>query len=146
MYPTLTKGSRLFCLKTAYRHPSDVKRGDIIIFNHTDDEQRNVYIWRVIGLPGDKVAVDGEEVLVNGAALRREEVRVEGNLRISREFNGEASYEVAYDVNAWRRKLPKGSVKLKPGDIFVLGDNRCDAKDSRYFGAVPFSSIIGRKL
>jgi type IV secretory pathway protease TraF len=55
------------------------------------------------------------------------------------------SYEVAFDASPLDRP-PDASVKVSPDQFFVMGDNRLDAPDSRLFGPISFSSIIGKKL
>jgi signal peptidase I len=145
MYPGLPAGSQLFGVKYPYRDVTQVAHGDIIIFERTEDSQRYLYIWRVVALPGESVEVNGDRVVVNGKELLREKVRTEGGQDIYRESCGEVTYEVAIG-----KKLPPkipASVKMTvpEGHVFVMGDNRHNAVDSRSFGPVPFEAIIGKK-
>jgi signal peptidase I len=55
------------------------------------------------------------------------------------------SYQIAFDPSA-KERPPDVSVIVPPDHVFVMGDNRFDAFDSRRFGPIPFSSIIGKKL
>jgi len=149
MWPTISAGGRFLGLRHPYRDPSQVRRGDVIIFwRKLPDGQKYQYVWRVLGLPGDRVEVAGDVVKVNGKELLRDKVREEGKLTIYREHNGEAVYEVAYpsapdgDVFV----PPQLSLTLPSGEFFVLGDNRHAAQDSRYEGPVPFGQILARKL
>src|SRR5438093_9443199 len=66
MYPTLPAGSVLFTIKRPYSDISGVKRGDIIVFVREQNGRRYNYIWRVIGLPGDKVQTSDESLIING--------------------------------------------------------------------------------
>jgi signal peptidase I len=145
MYPTLPAGSGLFTSKRAYSKPSQVRRGDIIVFIREEDGQRYNYIWRVIGLPGDTIVAAGESLTINGKPVVREQVREEGALVICREHTDETVYEVALSKSP-ERQPPDVSLKVPLDHFFVMGDNRFDARDSRYFGPVAFTAIIGKKL
>jgi signal peptidase I len=145
MYPSMPEGSRLFANKRAYADPADVKRGDIILFWREEKGARYVYIWRVIALPGETVEASGEALAINGQPFARQKVREADGKTIVQERIGEASYEVALDT-APRYTPPPVSITVPAGMFFVMGDNRFNAVDSRSFGPVPFTSIIGRKL
>ncbi len=97
-----------------------LQRGDIVAFRH-DGGERETYLKRVIGLPSDRVAIVRGIVYVNGAARAEPYVR----------YRDERSYST--------RVVPAAS-------YFVLGDNRANSDDSRRFGFVPRSEVIGRAL
>src|SRR2546423_1694933 len=78
MSPTLPAGSILFTNKNAYSDASSVKRGDIIIFVREQNGRRYNYIWRVIGLPGDKVQTSGESLIINGQPVGHERATYAG--------------------------------------------------------------------
>lgn len=104
------------------------------------------YVWRVVGLPNDSVEVSNEVVRLNGQALKHETVRKEGQYLIVREWNGDVSYEVAYNQTLDRSELPPVTSMKVPGDqLFLLGDNRYMAQDSTFSGPVPFTSIVEKK-
>jgi signal peptidase I len=94
------------------------QRGEIIVFDHPN-AGRELWIKRVIGLPGDTVESYGGQLLVNG-------------LRLDEPYVHNPSY---YDF---------GPVHVPDGRYFVLGDNRGDSSDSRYWGCLPRANIIGR--
>lgn len=145
MYPGLPANSRLITLRKPYDAPADVQRGDIIVFTHAEDGRQTTYIWRVVGLPGDKIETSLRSVKVNGKELPLVKKRVDGEFVIFRETNGSAQYEIAYEDNP--RWLPPDIDVVVPRDhFFVLGDNRHQAgKDSRTIGTIPFQSIRGKK-
>jgi signal peptidase I len=84
-------------------------------------------------------------VSINGSELKRERVRQEASKVIYRESNGAAQYEVAYEEGE-KIDQPPARLTVPPNQVYVLGDNRLDANDSRYFGPVKFETIIARKL
>lgn len=145
MYPGLPTGSRLFTAKQAYSDASSVKRGDIIAFVREENGQRYNYIWRVVALPGEKVEAFGESLVINGQTVQRQRLRQADGKTVFREQIGDASYEVAFDQSPCQQP-PDASVTIPTDQFFVMGDNRFNARDSRYFGPISFSSIIGKKL
>jgi signal peptidase I len=145
MYPGLPAGSRLFTSRRAYSGATSVKRGDIVVFVREENGKPYNYIWRVIALPGEAIQASGETLTVSGQAAQRRHIRsADGNV-IYREQIGDVSYEVAF-ASSPSDSPPDVSMIVPPDHFFVMGDNRFDARDSRYFGPIPFSSIIGKKL
>lgn len=102
------------------------KRGDVIVFTPPPPGQDKPYIKRLIGLPGDTVEVHDEGVYVNDTRL--EEPYLEGRTTTCRTGKPEFC----------------GSVTIPEGEIFAMGDNRNNSEDSRYFGPVDESRIIGK--
>jgi signal peptidase I len=145
MYPGLPAGSLIFAAKRAYADASNVERGDVVVFLREENGQRYNYIWRVIAISGDLVEAFGKSLTVNGQAVQRQLLRETNGEGIFREQIGEASYEVAFDDSP-RHTPPDVSMVVPPDHFFVMGDNRFDARDSRYFGPIRFSSILGKKL
>ncbi|MFL5679000.1 MAG: signal peptidase I [Chloroflexota bacterium] len=106
------------------------KRGDIVVFNPPANwtQQKNTpFIKRVIGVAGDKVEVreDGR-VYVNGVALDEPYLF---------KVDGEAQPTTAADQSEW---------SVPPGELFVMGDHRASSADSRAFGTIQVSNVIGR--
>jgi signal peptidase I len=145
MYPTLPAGSLLFTVKRPYSDISGVKRGDIIVFVREQNGGRYNYIWRVIGLPGDKVETSGESLIINGQPAARERLADTDGKSVFREQVGSVSYKIAFDP-ATQERPPDVSVTVPADHVFVMGDNRFNAFDSRRFGPISFTSIIGKKL
>jgi signal peptidase I len=135
----------VFAALRAYSGAASVKRGDIVVFVREENGQRYNYIWRVVALPGEKVEAAGESLTINGQAIQRQRVREVNGMTVFREQIGDASYEVAFDDSP-RSQPPDTSIKVPQEQFFVMGDNRFAARDSRYFGPIAFSSIIGKKL
>ena len=119
MQPTLFAGNFVIVNKLAYRL-GNPQRGDIIIFHFPPEPDREPYIKRVIGLPGDTVSITGGKVLVNGAALQEPYIA------------SPPAYQGTWEV-------PENS-------LFVLGDNRNSSSDSHSWGMVPLENVIGKAL
>jgi signal peptidase I len=162
MTHTLLTGDFLFVNKMLYgaqipgtrtRLPGfrSPRRGDVIVFAFPRDPSQD-YVKRVIGTPGDTVAMRDGHVFVNGR-LQREDyvVRIDStNDVVSPDFEWQRSYLIASSAPARRRYQPTrdnwGPLFVPAGKYFVLGDNRDDSSDSRYWGFVDESAIKGRTL
>src|SRR5678815_697655 len=131
MYPTIRAGSVVLSWKRPYARIADVKRGDIVLFKRVQDGRTYLYVWRVIGLPGDKVRTAKDGLAVSGTVVKRELVRDDGERVVFRETVGQASYEIAI-AKAPSDLPPDREVEVGRDEIFVMGDNRYDAVDSRY--------------
>jgi signal peptidase I len=145
MFPSLLPGDRLFTARRAYPDASSVKRGDIVVFVREENGLLYNYIWRVVALPGEKIEASGQALTINGQPVQRKRVREAGGSTVFQEQIGDATYEVAFDTSP-RFIPPDTSITVPPDQFFVMGDNRFQAIDSRYFGTITFSSIIGKKL
>jgi signal peptidase I len=142
----------------------EVRRGDIVVFKFPSDPTVN-YVKRVIGLPGDEVTVRGTRVFINGQELPEHRVGVA--LRgPEHSFNQEeivepppagATYKAYYDKDRLSEEgletdaldsvsAIHGPVIVPPDSYFVMGDNRDNSQDSRYWGFVPRANVIGRAL
>ena len=131
MYPTLHEGDRVLVNKTSYKLHS-VNRGDIVVFERPASEtSSNIpdLIKRVVGLPGESVYFDNGAVYVDGTKL--EETYL-------------PTGTVTTGANAPNKCTKDAPCTVPEGSVWVMGDNRSDSKDSRYFGAIPTDTIVGR--
>ncbi|HSA77299.1 MAG TPA: signal peptidase I [Nitrospirota bacterium] len=125
MIPTLLIGDRLLANKLIYK-TSDPKRGDIIIFPFPKDPSKN-YVKRLIGIEGDIIEIKDKQLYVNGQAQSEPYIRhIDDKI-----------------VNDQTRDN-YGPVKVPPGSLFFMGDNRDNSYDSRFFGFVPKDTIKGK--
>jgi signal peptidase I len=127
-----------------------IERGDIIVFYFPVDSSQFL-VKRVIGLPGDHIRLRNKTVYVNGVPLHE-------SYAVHRQWipDGYRDNFPAQPANAreidrrWRYQLQNyvndGEVIVPPDQYFVLGDNRDQSLDSRYWGFVPRANIIGRPL
>lgn len=141
MVPTLRVGDHLFVCKFIYGLPipfTDEKifefhspqRGDIIVFKSPTDSKKD-YIKRVIGLPGDEIMIKDKQVYINGKPLD-EPYKVHSSLRI---------LSVGSPRDNW--KEPK---KVPEDSYFMMGDNRDDSTDSRFWGFLEKELIKGKAI
>ena len=119
MEPNLDTAQRLVVEKVSY-HLHGPMRGDIVILPDPTGGPIPL-IKRVVGLPGERVSISGGRVYVNGLPLDESYL----------------SQSTAGEGRSWQ---------VPPLQLFVLGDNRGNSKDSRYFGTVPVDSIIGHAV
>jgi signal peptidase I len=127
-----------------------VKRGDIIVFHYPVHPSEH-FVKRVIAIPGDRIRLIDRTVYMNGAAVQEPYVHYSRPHDIFRdEF---PRLDVAYvpSLNGdWSRQMGKlvddDQLIVPEGDYFVMGDNRDDSLDSRYWGFVPQENIVGRPL
>jgi signal peptidase I len=119
MEPLIRSGEYVLINTFAFRFGRP-RRGQIIAFRHEGDA-REVFIKRVIGLPGDRIRIDRGRVYVNGT-----------------------KQDEPYVQDADDRSLPR--VLVPPSSVYVLGDNRANSEDSRAFGPVSDDRLIGRAV
>ncbi len=144
MEPTLLIGDHLLVSKSSYgiKLPfsdvviiplGDPERGDIIVFRFPEDKDKD-FIKRIIGLPGDTVEVNGRTVLINGQPLAEKWAHYVNQVKLPPGVKSRNNY---------------GPVKVPPDHYFVMGDNRDQSYDSRFWfhgkgGFVPRDDILGK--
>jgi signal peptidase I len=138
MENTLMVGDRVFVNRFIY-HFRSVHRGDIVVFREpgSGPDAGTVLIKRVIGLPGDVISLQGGSVYVNGKRLSEPYVRQQRNP------DGTFSPEPTIHFDGGMPFALAGPYRVPAGDYFMMGDNRTDSGDSRQFGPMPRSDIIG---
>lgn len=103
-------------------HPP--QRGDIIVFDPPISSSDKPYIKRVIGLPGERISIHDGAVYINGQ-------------RLEEEYLGSTA-------TSWPGRPDDFELLIPEDHVFVMGDNRNNSTDSRSFGPIPYSDIIGR--
>jgi signal peptidase I len=119
MEPHIRSGEYVVINTFAYKFGAP-SRGEIVAFRHEGDA-RAIFIKRVIGLPGDRIRIEGGRVYLDGAPLDEPYVRHADN----RSF---------------------GEIVVPGASVYVLGDNRAESEDSRFFGPVSDTLLIGRAV
>ncbi|MGE3840750.1 MAG: signal peptidase I [Vicinamibacterales bacterium] len=113
---------------------SPIRRGDIVVFKYPEDPERD-FIKRVIGLPGDTLEVRRKAVLINGKPLE------EPYVHFLQPAGPEGHEVTSYDV-----RENYGPVTVPAGNYFMMGDNRDNSQDSRYWGFLPAHYVKGKAL
>lgn len=149
MAPAIPAGSFVFVDDFAYSSPDQVKRGDVIVFTAPESFARrtlnkvaSVYVFRVVGLPGDTIGYDASDnYTVNGSSIDQS---VRGDKVFERQ-EGEW-YEISSGRSRPVTSLNTTGIpfEVPKDEFFVSGDNRANALDSRYWGTVPFELVKGR--
>ena len=165
MEPTILVGDRIFVNKLAYdlKVPfttwhlaqwSDPGRGDIVIFFAPPSGKRMVK--RVVGLPGDEIALRSNQLFVNGKLVEYEAMGADQASQIDpAQLSDPAPFAFAFEqlgltrhtVMAQPRRNAQrnfGPVTVPADHYFMLGDNRDNSGDSRIFGCVPRDQIVGK--
>lgn len=148
-------GIRLPILNTKIIPVQSPKRGDVIVFRYPNYEQSPTYkgadfIKRIIGLPGDKISYQNDRLKINGKAIDYRNLGtylgVESGISMSgfkhkRELLNEPGFEILLAPNQASKPI---KIQVPAGHYLVMGDNRARSSDSRFWGFVPESYIIGK--
>ena len=153
MQPTIVEGDRILVNKLAYdlKLPlshvalwtwSNPERGDIIVFDSKVENNR--LVKRVIGMPGDVIAMQNNQLFINGELARYSDQSTD--MQFLRAIEDLAHHPHAMQINSRQSSLASSfaPVTVPDGTYLVLGDNRDNSKDSRFIGFIPRSEIIGR--
>lgn len=129
MMPTLQDGNKLVVNKLGY-HISDLNRFDVIVFHATEKED---FVKRIIGLPGDKIEFMDDQLYINGKAFQEpflSEYKQESpGIKLTEDF---------------RLEEITGESRVPDGKLFVMGDNRLGSMDSRHFGFISVNQVVGK--
>jgi signal peptidase I len=161
MKPTIVEGDYILVNKLAYdlRVPlggqrlatwADPKRGDIVVFEPPGERER--YVKRIVGVPGDVLELRDNCLLVNGKPAEYLDLdpAMHSDVRSSPPSDWFGQEIVAGRAHAVMLSPDRASptsfapLEVPQGHYFVMGDNRDNSKDSRYFGFVPRERIVGR--
>jgi len=152
MKPTIVEGDRILVNKLAYdlkiplTHISlhrfaDPMRGDIVVFDSRAAATR--LVKRVIGLPGDTVQMRDNRLTINGIAARYSGIEYEPDATFAIESYLNMSHRIELAPAGASRFSTFGPVTVPPDHYLVLGDNRDNSADSRYYGFIPRDEIVG---
>jgi signal peptidase I len=127
-----------------------VQRGDIIVFRYPVNPVQH-FVKRVVGVPGDRVRLSNRQVYMNGIPLQEPYVRYSSRVHdVFRDEFPRLNIPVPGLEGGWWLQMKKlvedGQLIVPEGHYFVLGDNRDESLDSRYWGFVPRENVIGRPL
>ncbi|CAK0771285.1 signal peptidase I [Gammaproteobacteria bacterium] len=160
MMPTLLIGDFILVNKFSYgiRLPvldkkiisiGEPQRGDVVVFRYPEDPSVD-YIKRVVGLPGDRVSYHNKKVTVNGKPMESSPIGIYQGEGAGSGMSGNSHFreqlgEVEHDIlTAPGRLSIEGDFIVPPDQYFVMGDNRDNSKDSRYWGTLPEQNLVGK--
>ncbi|WP_414471889.1 signal peptidase I [Microvirga sp. M2] len=152
MSPALNPGDYVLGAMHIWQTPK-LKRGDLVFFRfHIKAAHPVIWIKRVVGLPGDRVQMASGRLSINGTLVPREQVGDDADGR-------------PVEVRQYEETLPEGksyriiehaegrtsydtmkAVDVPEGEVFLMGDNRNNSSDSRAFGTVPITDVIGHPI
>ena len=157
-------GIRLPITNTKVTEGRPLQRGDVVVFRYPKDESVD-YIKRVIGLPGDVVSYEDKQLTINGKPVPEtplpdyfDEERIGYAKQFEEDLDGRKNrilnnpavppFIVGAEDFPYRDNCKYDArgvtCKVPPGNYFMMGDNRDNSADSRYWGFVPDKNIVGR--
>jgi signal peptidase I len=126
----------------------ELQRGDIVAFLYPEDT-RQTYVKRVVGLPGDRIRMENGQVIRNGARLTEPYTQHFASAPDEYRDNfprGPSAYTTPRGRDMLEKHVRNGEVVVPPEALFVMGDNRDNSEDSRYWGFVPRDYVVGKPL
>lgn len=158
MEPTLLVGDFLLVDKQVepeaspriFAPTSNIHRGDVVIFHYPVDVSLHL-VKRVIGLPGDHLRLRDGHVYINGSAIDEPYAVFRPSMpdTYRDDFPRLVTADPGVDSRWWsqmRSLVSNGELTVPANNYFVLGDNRNDSEDSRYWGFVPRDAIVGKPI
>ena len=166
MIPTLLVGDHLLVNKFVFgtKIPftniflfpiSKINRGDVVVFTYPNEEKNPskddiYYIKRVIGIPGDRIDINSRNLIINGEEIPLTYSGTYLNSRDGRKYDeyiedlfGKET-KIIFEKGAMATNRGILPVKVPDGYVFVMGDNRDNSQDSRFWGFVPLEKIAGK--
>ncbi len=153
MKPNIVEGDRIFVNKIAYdlklplSHISvwtwgNPQRGDIVVFYSKTEKTR--LVKRVIGMPGDVIAMQNNQLFINGKLTQYHQQSTSEEYVLAEEMLVDHPHAMQITSGVASQTSSFAPVSVPNGQYLVLGDNRDNSKDSRYIGFIPRKEIVGR--
>lgn len=149
MHPTLVEGDVVIVQKWGFAQAAlfghalpgaeRLQRGEVYVFYPADRDE--LYVKRLMALPGDVIAITEQGVVINGERLPSQRLSDTDSLSLYAETAEGESYRIQYRKDAPPREAR--TFRVPEGRYFFLGDNRDNSDDSRHWGSVPVGRIVG---
>ena len=145
MEQTLLAGDQILVRRFRVNPPV---RGEVVLYR----QDSNLYVKRVVAIPGDTVQIANRELVVNGEKMKEPYVIHVAPFGISLPVRDEFPAPVGEPIHypEWAKKVDEmiaaGVVRVPPNQYFILGDNRDNSLDSRFYGFIPTEDIVGAPL
>jgi len=142
-------GLRLPVLGTELVEINEPARGDVVVFRYPGNPSID-YIKRVIGLPGDRITYFRDRLTINGEPVGQQTKGVYSATGVAMAMSGASLRQelvggVEHDIlEDPRRYTREGEYIIPEGEYFVMGDNRDNSNDSRFWGTVPEANLVGK--
>ena len=134
-------GIRLPVIGTKVIELNDPERGDVMVFRYPVDRKTN-YIKRVVGVPGDTISYRNKILYINNKQVEEKHIANLPPMQLFEEQLGDVSHQIFKAPRAQTGK--EGTWVVPEGHYFMMGDNRDNSNDSRYWGLVPDEMIVGK--
>lgn len=146
MFPGIARQDVIVAISGFAFSSKSLVHGDIVLFcaPYKQSAEEYTLIWRVVGLPGDNIRLDGDEIYLNGVHVVRNFLEYKDGVKIYEEQLGSMTYQVAFTDS--ESDAVDVEYSVPDGHLFLLGDNRHDAYDGRYMGFIPFDKVFARKV
>lgn len=135
-------GLRLPVLGTKVVALDDPHRGDVMVFKYPEDGKTN-YIKRVVGIPGDLIKYENKQLTINGEIISENLIANLQKNQLFEEQLGDVKHQI-YKTSRYPNLGAEGLWKIPDGHYFMMGDNRDNSNDSRFWGLVPDELIVGK--
>ena len=160
MVPTFEVGDYLFVSRFNYGFripftdiqllPSAAERGDVVVFDYPEDRSKD-YIKRIVGVPGDVIEYQNNELSINGVKMPLQELGVHSYFMGDNSVDLSALYMedlkgIEHYVLRKQFSIRDGKWVVPADKYFVLGDNRNNSRDSRFWGFVPQEFLVGKAV
>ena len=141
-------GVRLPVLNSKVIEMGEPERGDVVVFRYPPQPQID-YIKRVVGMPGDRIQYKDKTVYINGRAMAQQvehkPIELMGIMgtqdKLLTEQLGDTNHQIA--VSPGKQRVVVDMI-IPEGEYFVMGDNRDNSSDSRFWGTVPEANLVGK--
>ena len=142
-------GLRLPVIGTKLMSVSDPQRGDVMVFFPPNDNR--YFIKRVIGLPGDEIRLVNNVLYINGVMMEQEQLRVDNNSWppvkvVSENLQPQKHLMQYFSEPTIHSPHSQYQATVPAGQYFMMGDNRDNSSDSRFWGMVPAANVVGKAV